>query len=47
MFYGWGVRGGFPMTELAHYTSWKERMLACPAVRSILEREQNFLLKAA
>ena len=47
VFYGWGVRGGFPMTELAHYTAWKERMLQRPAVRRILEREQNVLVKPA
>ncbi|MBI3916349.1 MAG: glutathione S-transferase family protein [Betaproteobacteria bacterium] len=47
VFYGWGVRGGFPMQELAHYTAWKDRMLRRPAVRKILESEQNVLVKAA
>jgi glutathione S-transferase len=47
VFYGWGVRGGFPMQELAHYTAWKERMLQRPTVRKILESEQNVLVKAA
>jgi glutathione S-transferase len=45
VFYGWGVRGEFPMTELAAYTAWKERMLARPAVRRVLEREQNVLVQ--
>jgi glutathione S-transferase len=47
VFYGWGVRGELPMKELAAYTAWKERMLKRPAVRKILESEQNVLLKAA
>ncbi len=47
VFYGWGVRGGFPMKDLAAYTAWKERMLKRPAVRKILESEQSVLLKAA
>jgi glutathione S-transferase len=47
VFYGWGVRAELPMRELAGYTRWKERMLARPAVRKILEREDSILLKAA
>jgi len=47
VFYGWGVRGEFPMQELARYTAWKDRMLQRPAVRKILESEQNVLVKAA
>ena len=47
VFYGWGVRGEFPMQKLAAYTGWKERMLKRPAVRKILENEQSVLLKAA
>lgn len=47
VFYGWGVRAELPMKELAAYTAWKERMLKRPAVRKILESEQNVLLKAA
>ena len=47
VFYGWGVRGEFPMHELANYTAWKDRMLERPAVRRILESEQNVLLKKA
>ena len=47
VFYSWGVRGGFPMKELAAYTAWKERMLKRPAVMKILQSEQNVLVKAA
>lgn len=47
VFYGWGVRGGFPMNELPHYTAWKERMLQRPTVRKILESEKNVLVAAA
>ena len=47
VFYGWGVRGGFPMNELGAYTAWKDRMLKRPAVRKILDSEQNVLVKPA
>ena len=47
VFYGWGVRGGFPMNELPHHTAWKERMLQRPTVRKILESEKNVLVAAA
>lgn len=47
VFYSWGVRGNLPMQELAHYTAWKSRMLERPAVRKILEREGNVLVKPA
>lgn len=45
VFYGWGVRAGFPMHELPAYTAWKDRMLKRPTVRKILESEQNVLLQ--
>jgi glutathione S-transferase len=45
VFYGWGVRAGFPMHDLKSYTAWKDRMLKRPAVRRVLEEEQNVLLK--
>jgi len=32
--------------QLENYTAWKERMLARPAVRRVLEREQNVLVAA-
>lgn len=47
VFYTWGVRIGLPLEEMRNYTAWKERMLSRPAVRKILEREQNPLLQAA
>jgi len=47
VFYGWGARIELPMTELANYTAFKERMLKRPAVRKVLERENSPLLKAA
>jgi glutathione S-transferase len=47
VFYGWGVRGKFPVDELTAYTAWKDRMLARPAVRKILESEGSVLVKPA
>jgi glutathione S-transferase len=41
VFYGWGLRIDRPMTTLANYTAWKDRMIARPAVRRILERENS------
>ena len=46
VFYGWGKRIGLPVEELENYTAWKDRMLARPAVRRVLEREQNVLVAA-
>ena len=46
VFYGWGKRIGLPVEELKNYTAWKDRMLARPAVRRVLEREQNVLVAA-
>ena len=46
VFYGWGGRVEMPLTELKNYTAWKDRMLARPAVKRVLEREQNILLAA-
>jgi len=45
VFYGWGVRAKFPMQELKSYSAWKDRMLQRPAVRKVLETEDNVLLK--
>jgi glutathione S-transferase len=47
VFYGWGLRGELPMKELKNYTAWKDRVIKRPAVRKILESEQNVILKAA
>ena len=41
VFYGWGVRGGFPMKELSAYTAWQERMMKRPTVQKSVESEQN------
>ena len=46
VFYGWGKRIGLPVSELKNYTAWKDRMLARPAVRRVLEREKNVLVAA-
>jgi glutathione S-transferase len=45
VFYGWGVRAELPVQELKSYTAWKDRMLARPAVRKVLESEGNVLVK--
>ena len=45
VFYGWGVRAGLPMNDLKNYTAWKDRMLARPEVRKVLESEGNVLVK--
>ena len=47
VFYGWGVRAGFPMNDPSAYTAWKDRMVARPTVRKILEAEQSVLVKTA
>jgi glutathione S-transferase len=44
VFYGWGTRIELPMKELASYTAWKDRMVARPAVRRILEKEKSPLV---
>ncbi len=41
VFYGWGVRGGFPMKELNAYTAWQERMMKRPTVKKTVDAEQN------
>lgn len=47
VFFGWGTRIGLPMAELKNFTAFKDRMMQRPAVRTILEKEQSPLLKAA
>ena len=47
VFYGWGRRIDLPLHELKNYTAFKDRIMKRPAVRKILEREDNILLKAA
>ena len=41
VFYGWGVRGGFPMKELSAYTAWQDRMMKRPTVKKTVDAEQN------
>ena len=41
VFYGWGVRGGFPMKDLSAYTAWQERMMKRPTVKKTVDAEQN------
>jgi glutathione S-transferase len=40
VFYTWGVRRELPMEELKNYTAFKDRMLARPAVRRVVENEK-------
>jgi len=40
VFYIWGVRRELPMGELTHYTAFKDRMLARPAVQRVVEDEK-------
>jgi glutathione S-transferase len=40
VFYTWGVRRELPMGELTHYTAFKDRMLARPAVQRVVEDEK-------
>ena len=40
VFYTWGVRRELPMEELKHYTTFKDRMLARPAVKRVVEDEK-------
>lgn len=46
VYYGWGHRMRLPMTELAAFTALKDRLLARPAVRKVLEDEKNPLVSA-
>jgi len=47
VFYSWGVRLGLPVLNLKNYTSWKDGMIARPAVCKVLEKEESPLLKEA
>ena len=40
VFYAWGSRRELPVGELKHYTAFKDRMLARPAVRRVAEEEK-------
>lgn len=41
VFYGWGTRSGFPMSELSAYTAWRERMMKRPTVKKSVESEES------
>jgi glutathione S-transferase len=41
VFYGWGMRGGFPMKDLKAYTAWQERMMKRPTVKKTVDAEQS------
>lgn len=41
VFYGWGTSNGLPMGDLANYSRHKEQMMERPAVRTVIERENN------
>jgi glutathione S-transferase len=41
VFYGWGVRAGFPMKELSGYTAWQERIMKRPTVKKTVDAEQS------
>jgi len=45
VFLGWGTRIELPVKELKNYQAMKDRALKRPAVRKVLEREDNVLLK--
>lgn len=44
VFYSWGFRAEMPVKDLKNYTAFKNRMIQRPAVRKVLEREQNPLV---
>ncbi|MBW6425844.1 glutathione S-transferase N-terminal domain-containing protein [Rhizobium sp. XQZ8] len=41
VFFGWGKSNGLPMETLLNFSRHKDQMLERPAVRTVLEREQN------
>jgi glutathione S-transferase len=41
VFYGWGTRSKFPMSELKAYTAFHERIMNRPTVRKVVEEEQK------
>jgi len=41
VFYGWGMRGNFPMQELKAYTAWQERIMKRPTVKKTVDAEQS------
>ena len=47
VFYRWGLRAELPMAELKSFTVLKDKLLARPAVKKILEREKDTFLTAS
>lgn len=47
VFYRWGVRAGLPMNDLRSFTKIKDRLLARPAVQTVLKRERDTFLKVS
>lgn len=45
VFYHWGVIDERPMASLESFSAFKDRMLARPAVRSVLEKERSVLVE--
>ena len=45
--YNWAVRANLPVEDFANFTRWKDRMIARPAVRAVLENEGSKLVEAA
>ena len=43
VFYAWGLRRGYPMNELEHFTALKDRLLQRPAVQRVVENEKIVL----
>ncbi|HZD41589.1 MAG TPA: glutathione S-transferase N-terminal domain-containing protein [Terriglobales bacterium] len=41
VFYGWGMRSGFPMNELSRCSAWRERMTQRPAVKKSIQDEER------
>jgi glutathione S-transferase len=47
VYYGWAGLFGLPVTELTAFSDLKDRLIQRPAVRRVLQREKNPLLKSA
>lgn len=45
VFYPWGRELGLPIGDLRHLAAMKDRMIARPAARRVLEREKSILLR--
>lgn len=46
VFYAWALIGDVPVQDLQSFREFKDRMIARPAVRSVLQRENSVLLQA-